>query len=161
MKAIDISNKRFGRAVAIQPTESTKQGMKWEFLCDCGNKFTRLAKVIKYQAEKSSCGCLQKEIYSERCKKLNKTHGMTKSREFKSWSSMKDRCTNPNAPKYHHYGGRGIAFCNEWILFENFYKDMGERPKNTTLDRIDVNKGYFKENCRWATFLEQRHNRRP
>lgn len=73
---------------------------------------------------------------------------------------MRQRCENPNTPKFAHYGGRGIKVCDRWQSFENFAADMGERPKGTTLDRIDVNGNYESSNCRWATHLEQRHNRR-
>lgn len=73
---------------------------------------------------------------------------------------MLDRCNNKNAPKYHHYGGRGIKVCERWAVFENFYAAMGDRPEGTTLDRCDANGHYEPGNCRWATHMEQRHNRR-
>lgn len=91
---------------------------------------------------------------------MYKTHGMTKSREYKSWRSMKDRCTNPNNGDFDHYGGKGISVCEEWIdSFEAFLEDMGPRPVGQTLDRIDSNKNYCKENCRWAPQLVQIRNR--
>jgi hypothetical protein len=73
---------------------------------------------------------------------------------------MKYRCTNPNAINYHNYGGRGITVCERWNEFKNFLADMGERPEGTSIDRIDNDLGYFKENCRWATRHEQRINQR-
>ena len=87
-------------------------------------------------------------------------HGLTKTREYKSWRSMKDRCLNQNNPDFHHYGGRGIQVCNEWLdSFETFLEDMGPRPLDCTLDRIDASKGYSKDNCRWAPSLTQSRNR--
>ena len=77
-----------------------------------------------------------------------------------SWNHMKDRCTNKNHVKYGLYGGRGIKFDPRWKLFENFVLDMGIRPKDKTLDRIDSEKGYYKENCRWASIFTQNHNRK-
>lgn len=73
---------------------------------------------------------------------------------------MKDRCLNPNHQAYKDYGGRGIAVCEKWMKFEGFIEDMGMRPTGMTLDRIDVNRGYYKENCRWATPKQQSSNSR-
>lgn len=78
--------------------------------------------------------------------------------EYHSWASMKARCSNSNDKRFAHYGGRGITVCDRWFRFENFLEDMGERPKGKTLDRIDNNKGYYKENCRWADFTTQLNN---
>jgi hypothetical protein len=90
-----------------------------------------------------------------------KTHGhrhpMTGT--YRSWANMKTRCDNPSATYYADYGGRGIAYCDRWKHFENFLEDMDVRPVDKTLDRIDTDKGYYKDNCRWATPREQACNR--
>ena len=79
---------------------------------------------------------------------------------YYTWRNMKNRCNNSNNKRYHDYGGRGIKACKRWLKFENFLADMGERPPGKTLDRIDNNKGYYKENCKWSTRKEQQRNMR-
>lgn len=76
------------------------------------------------------------------------------------WMSMRARCNNKNTPYYKNYGGRGITVCKRWDDFKKFYEDMGDRPEGMTLDRTDNDKGYYPENCRWATWSEQHRNNR-
>ena len=84
---------------------------------------------------------------------------MSRTPLYKIWRSMKTRCLSINHPSYQYYGAKGIAVCNEWLSFEGFYKDMGDRPSNKhSIDRKDGSKGYFKDNCRWATPEEQSNN---
>lgn len=97
----------------------------------------------------------------EICIKSHRRHGMTKSREYGSWDSMIQRCTNQRKDNYQNYGGKGITVCDRWLeSFENFFADMGPRPEGTSLDRIDVNGNYEPSNCRWASDSQQLFNRK-
>lgn len=85
---------------------------------------------------------------------------MKRSPTYSSWENMRARCLNPNAVNYAFYGGRGITVCERWASYRNFLADMGERPPNTTLDRIDNSAGYSPDNCRWTTRKQQSRNTR-
>lgn len=123
--------------------------------CSCGNEHTvRLADLCSGNTK--SCGCYK----TERDKRA-KSHGLSKTRFYNIWCGMVARTTNPTEPAYSSYGGRGIKLCDSWLKFENFYNDMIDGYEdNLSIDRIDVNSGYCKENCRWATMSVQGHNKR-
>jgi hypothetical protein len=88
-------------------------------------------------------------------------HGMFGSPTYRSWAAMKQRCLNPNRPGYKHYGGRGVTICKEWIdSFEAFFRDMGERPEGTSLERVKNERGYEPGNCVWMSKKLQNRNRR-
>lgn len=86
-------------------------------------------------------------------------HGMSDTKTFKCWQGMRKRCFNKNTKNYKDYGGRGITVCERWNKFENFLEDMGEKPDNMSLDRIDNNQGYSLENCRWTDWYTQASNK--
>lgn len=153
---IDISGKRFGLLVAKEPTgQDSKGNWLWECECDCGSiykaKFTTLNK-----GKRKSCGCNKAAILST----LATTHGMSKTPTYSTWMSMKRRCLDSRSPNFANYGGRGILICDGWRDFENFFSEMGVRPKGTTLDRIDNEGNYTAENCRWADTTTQHRNTR-
>ena len=90
------------------------------------------------------------------------THGMYGTRLYHIWNGLRERCLNPNNKDYENYGGRGITICKEWDKSENFFQWALQNgyKDNLTLDRIDTNKGYFPNNCRWITSNEQQRNKR-
>jgi len=151
----DLSGKRFTRLIAhTLIKEADKHGRlwaKWMCECDCGNKVKVLARSLKCGNTKS-CGCLNKEKKTK--------HGQCHTPEYAAWRSMLQRCNNTRAKNYHRYGGRGITVCVEWHDFTIFIEDMGKRPSGKhSLDRIENNKGYDPDNCRWATRCEQNSNK--
>lgn len=103
-----------------------------------------------------SCGCNRVNKISQN----RRRHGCSSRKVYLIWRDMIARCSLNTHHAYASYGGRGIAVCERWLTFENFYADMGDRPPGRSLDRIENDKGYSPENCRWATKMEQMYNRR-
>ncbi len=170
----DLTGKRFGRLTVVSRAGSNKQGRAmWLCVCDCGKeccvKGTNLL-----QGNTSSCGCLGQQTRVENgYKSLNRSgakqvHGMSGTRLYGVWSSMKSRCYQESHPHFKDYGGRGITVCQEWkddfqafaIWAESHGYDETAPKGKCTLDRIDSDGDYCPDNCRFADMSVQQNNRR-
>ncbi len=153
--AKDLSGQRFGRLTALYRMEGVN--CRYYYCkCDCGNTVTVLGSSL-ISGNTKSCGCLHREQLAER----NYRHGERRTRLYKTWISMKQRCS-VHRDKYKQWEGRGIKVCDEWRDSFTAFKDWAEASgykEDLTIDRIDVNSNYEPSNCRWITKREQQFNK--
>lgn len=146
---------KFGRLTIIGHVEKQNgKNRRVSCLCDCGNK--RVVQTANLTSGHTvSCGCYHSEMTTSR----NATHGQSRTKAYRTWQEMKVRCYKKDSHAYYRYGGRGIEVCERWMVFENFFEDMGKPLPGQQIDRIDNDGGYFPENCRWVYPKENSRNR--
>lgn len=155
-KQNDLIGKKFNRLTIIgeAPYKVFPTGRKTqvEAICECGDVRIYVLASLK-NGNTKSCGCYNRDKIT--------THGMNETRQYQTWADMKTRCDNVKHKWYPEYGGRGIFYDPKWVKFESFWEDMAEGyADNLTLDRIDNDGPYCKENCRWTDSYTQGHNQR-
>lgn len=156
----DLCGKRFGRLIVVSMLgRNARNIIVWRCKCVCG-QFVNVIGGSLQSGNTSSCGCLKAEVLDRRSTRHGQSRRHKRSGVYSSWTAMIARCTRPTAHKWPEYGGRGIKVCDAWLNFDNFYADMGDRPKGLSLDRIDVEGNYEKSNCRWADAILQAQNHR-
>lgn len=145
----------FGRLTILSLNHKLGTRARVHVRCVCGiEKLVTKSGLLAGSTQ--SCGCYRRELKAAECL----THGMAYSAEYSTWGTMLARCRNPNDQAYSYYGARGIKVCDDWLQFKNFYRDMGKKPIGHTLDRKNTDEDYSKDNCRWATIVEQNSNKR-
>lgn len=167
-----LTGKRFGRLTVIKPCYPRGRDIMYACKCDCGEEKIIAGRNL-CSGNTKSCGCLKRELDKQRKvyrrgevrlfgkDNPNYKHGSSHTRLYHIWGGMKQRCTNPKATEFSAYGGRGITVCNEWLhdfaAFQEWALSHGYRD-DLTIDRIDNDKGYRPDNCRWATKEQQYSN---
>lgn len=150
---VEMIGKIFGKWFVMDFAGKKHNSYQYLCRCECGTEKVLHGPSLR-QGLTTQC-----HICGNRMKaRKNITHGFGRHPLYKVWSSMKQRCNNPKSPAYHRYGGRGIKVCKRWEKFENFLKDMGQRPEGMTIERVNNDGDYCPQNCKWVTHKENCQN---
>ena len=154
----DIKGQVFGRLTVLERDSFVNGKTRWLCSCECGKQVSIIGQLLRNGRTKS-CGCLRVDRATETAHRHGGYVGRKPTRTMRIWKNMIQRTCNPNCPMYARYGGAGIGVCESWQTFERFLSDMGQAPDDLTLERVDNNKGYGPDNCKWATYTEQNRNK--
>lgn len=158
----DLTGQTFNRLTVVGlagARSGSRRKPMWNCLCVCGQRVIVIGDNLRSRCTKS-CGCLDRDVMATR----SLTHGESRggrTPEYQTWKQIKQRCLNPNNPKFKDYGARGITVCSEWRAdYTRFLRDMGRRPKGCSIERLNNDGDYSPGNCVWAMPQQQSHNKR-
>lgn len=153
----DLTGKVYGMLTVISKSENIGRNTAWNCVCKCGKETKSLAYNL-IGGKSKSCGCIR----GNKLGKLAQTHGESRTRLYKLYKGIRQRCLNVNSPAYKYYGGKGIVLCDEWLNDFLKFKEWcicNQYTDEKTIDRIDPNGNYEPSNCRWVSFEKQQNNK--
>jgi len=161
---LDLTGRKFGRLTCVKDVGRDRGGgVLWLCKCECGNESIVHGGHLR-NGHTQSCGCFQKEknVIVHTTHSLSRDQEGNRTKLYHVWDGIKQRCSNQNSTFYKDYGGRGIQVCEDWDDYQNFHQwaISNGYKEGLTIERKDVNKGYFSENCCWATQQQQARNKR-
>ncbi|MES1993150.1 MAG: hypothetical protein V4457_05990 [Pseudomonadota bacterium] len=155
MQLIDLTGQIFGRLTVLRRAADRGQVVRWACRCECGKDFSTSGKQLR-NGDTRSCGCWHSEQAAELCRSRETTHGGSRTRLYRIWAHMKDRCLNAQSDAFEWYGGKGVFVCEAWLDFPTFrdWAIANGYADGLTVDRMDSDGPYAPDNCEWVTRSE-------